>query len=150
MDKQIFLDQLQCLVEDEPNVIANLSNISAYLNEYFDDINWIGFYLYDDHELVLGPFQGKVACLRIPIGKGVCGCAVKQKEVLRIDDVHQFPGHIACDSQSCSEIVLPIYDEKKIYGVLDIDSPHYHRFIQDDQELLEQVSKIILKYVFQK
>lgn len=148
MDKQLFLDQLYALVLDEPNVIANLANISAFLNESFDDINWLGFYLVDGDELVLGPFQGKPACVRIPIGKGVCGVAAYQRKVIRVEDVHQFIGHIACDSASRSEIVLPIIVDNELKGVLDIDSPHFHRFHESDEILLRKVVTIIIETVF--
>lgn len=150
MNKELILTQLIELVKDEPNTIANLSNISAFLNGYFDDINWVGFYLYDGSELVLGPFQGNVACVRIPIGKGVCGTSIYQNRIIRVENVHQFPGHIACDSQSKSEIVLPIIKDSNIYGVLDIDSPNYNRFTQQDEDFLIEVVNIIKKYVFTK
>lgn len=150
MNKHIFFDQLYSLTKDEPNVIANLSNISAFLNQSFEDINWIGFYLKDNNELVLGPFQGKPACVRIPIGKGVCGTAALRKEVLRVEDVHQFIGHIACDSDSRSEIVLPIIVHDEVVGVLDIDSPHYNRFTLKDEMFLKDVVSIIEQTVFEK
>lgn len=150
MNKHIFFDQLYSLIKDEPNVIANLSNISAFLNQSFEDINWIGFYLKDNNELVLGPFQGKPACVRIPIGKGVCGTAALRKEVLRVEDVHQFIGHIACDSDSRSEIVLPIIVHDEVVGVLDIDSPHYNRFTLKDEMFLKDVVSIIEQTVFEK
>lgn len=136
--------QLKALISDEPNLIANLSNASALLNTFLDDINWVGFYLYDGKELVLGPFQGLPACIRIPLGKGVCGSAAKQHEVLRIEDVHQFPGHIACDAASQSEIVLPIVKEGVLIGVLDIDSPSKNRFDEEDEKGLKQFVDIIV------
>ena len=148
MDKQLILQQLSALIEDEKNKIANLSNISAFLNELLDHINWVGFYLMEENELVLGPFQGKVACVRIPLGKGVCGTAALQRQTQLVEDVHQFPGHIACDSQSNSEIVVPIIKDDEVLGVLDIDSPHFNRFSKDDQDLLEAVVEIITQYVF--
>jgi len=150
MNKHLFLDQLYALVSDEPNIIANLSNISAFLNESFEDINWVGFYLKEEKELVLGPFQGKPACVRIPLGKGVCGTAAFRKEVLRVEDVHQFIGHIACDSQSRSEIVLPIVINDEVIGVLDIDSPSYNRFTLKDENLLKDVVRLIEETVFKK
>lgn len=143
MDKQLFLDQLYALVLDEPNVIANLANISAFLNNAFDNINWIGFYLVEDKELVLGPFQGKPACVRIPIGKGVCGVAAYRRRVIRVEDVNQFIGHIACDSASRSEIALPIIVNNNLKGILDIDSPQFNRFHENDEALLCKVVKII-------
>lgn len=147
MNKQLILEQTYTLVKDEKNIIANLSNISAFLNQTLPDINWVGFYLNENYELVLGPFQGKVACVRIPFEKGVCGTAASQKRTLRIADVHQFQGHIACDTDSRSEIVIPIIKNNDVYGVLDIDSPSYHRFQESDQELLEAIVHVIEKYV---
>lgn len=147
MNKQLILEQIYALVKDEKNIIANLSNISAFLNQALPDINWVGFYLNENDELVLGPFQGKVACVRIPFEKGVCGTAASQKRTLRIADVHQFQGHIACDTDSRSEIVIPIIKNNDVYGVLDIDSPSYHRFQESDQELLEAIVHVIEKYV---
>lgn len=143
MHMNLFLKQLSQLVENEKDMIANLSNTSAFLNEILDDVNWVGFYLFDGKELVLGPFQGKVACIRIPLNKGVCGYAATHKQVIRVDDVHQFSGHIACDSESCSEIVLPIMVDGQLWGVLDIDSPLYHRFTIQDEQFLKDVVHII-------
>ncbi|MCD7949136.1 MAG: GAF domain-containing protein [Erysipelotrichaceae bacterium] len=150
MDKNLFLAQLSALVEDENNIIANLANISALLNEVIDDINWVGFYLKENEQLVLGPFQGKVACVRIDIGKGVCGTAALKQETIVVSDVHQFAGHIACDSESLSEIVVPIIVNDQVVGVLDIDSPHYNRFTNKDKKTLEEVVKIIEENVFKK
>ena len=150
MDTQLFLQQAHALVKDEPNIIANLSNLSAFLNEILDDTNWVGFYLLEDNELVLGPFQGKVACVRIQLGKGVCGQAALTKETIRVADVHQFIGHIACDSQSNSEIVVPIIVNHEVKGVLDIDSPHFNRFLAKDEEFLKGIVKIIETSVYQK
>lgn len=140
---QEHLKIIRGLVEEEVNIIANLSNVSAYLNEILEDINWVGFYLHEDHELVLGPFQGKVACVRIPDGRGVCGSAVVAKKVIKVDDVHLFSGHIACDSNSKSEIVLPIFQDDHIFGVLDIDSPITARFQDEDLCFLVKVVKIL-------
>ncbi|MFR7592639.1 MAG: GAF domain-containing protein [Longibaculum sp.] len=150
MNKHLFLQQAYELVKDEPNIIANLSNLSAFLNQVLEHINWVGFYFLEDRELVLGPFQGKVACARIPLGKGVCGTAALNREVLRIHDVHQFVGHIACDSQSNSEIVLPIIVDNEVKGVLDIDSPDYNRFLVKDEEFLKGIVEIIENEVFKK
>ena len=111
-----------------------------------DRLNWAGFYLMDKGSLLLGPFQGKVACIRIEIGKGVCGTAVAEDRTIRVADVHQFPGHIACDSASESEIVIPIHSEGRIVGVLDIDSPYKERFSEEDEEGLTALVKIIEKY----
>lgn len=148
MNKLLFCDQLYSLIKDEPNIIANLSNISAFINQNFENINWVGFYLREGNELVLGPFQGKVACVRIPLERGVCGTAAYRNRVLRVADVHQFCGHIACDSDSKSEIVLPIVVHNEVIGVLDIDSPSYNRFSIKDEELLKEVIKIIEQCVF--
>jgi L-methionine (R)-S-oxide reductase len=137
--------QLQALVHDEPNQIANLSNASALLNQFLDRINWVGFYLMDnDSELVLGPFQGLPACIRIPLGKGVCGTAALKKETIRVDDVNAFSGHIACDAASQSEIVIPLLKDGKLLGVLDIDSPEKDRFDELDQQKLEEFVEILV------
>ena len=135
----LLVKQLRALIQDESNLIANLSNVSALLNAHFDQINWVGFYLWDDQdqELVLGPFQGKVACNRIPMGRGVCGSALQQQQTLIVPDVHAFAGHIACDSASRSEIVVPIIIDGQPFGVLDIDAPVTDRFTTEDQALLE-------------
>lgn len=137
------LSQLRALIHDEPNTIANLANASALLNFYLEDINWVGFYLYDGKELVLGPFQGLPACIRIPMGRGVCGTSAERRETLRIQDVHAFPGHIACDAASNSEIVIPIVKDDKLLGVLDIDSPLQGRFDEEDQQFLEHFVDIL-------
>ena len=129
------------LIEDETDFIANLANISALLNMELDDINWVGFYLLKDDELVLGPFQGKPACIRITIGKGVCGTAFLTETVQRIEDVHEFDGHIACDAESNSEIVIPFYRNGKLAGVLDIDSPNIGRFSEIDEKGLVDFMK---------
>ncbi|WP_172256573.1 MULTISPECIES: GAF domain-containing protein [Saccharibacillus] len=138
------LSQLKALIDGEPDRIANLSNASALLAQYLPDTNWSGFYLYDGKELVLGPFQGLPACIRIPIGKGVCGTAAKTRETQRIDDVHAFPGHIACDAATNSEIVVPLFKEDTLIGVLDIDSPEHARFDETDQEFLERFAEILV------
>jgi GAF domain-containing protein len=130
---QSVAKQLYHLIDGEPNVVANLSNAAAILNHFLIDINWVGFYLFDGTELVLGPFQGLPACIRIPIGRGVCGTSAAQLEVVRVEDVHQFPGHIACDAASQSEIVLPILKNGELFGVLDIDSPIKGRFDEIDE-----------------
>ncbi|WP_133406643.1 GAF domain-containing protein [Parashewanella tropica] len=129
--------QVLALFEGETNQIAAMANFSALLNEHLETINWVGFYLKENQQLVLGPFQGKVACVRIPMGRGVCGTAAEQNTTQRIDDVHQFEGHIACDSASNSEIVIPFRHGKEVIGVLDIDSPVFSRFDEDDQKGLE-------------
>lgn len=145
---ELVKKQLQALLHGETNQIANLSNASALLNQFLDRINWVGFYLMEnDHELVLGPFQGLPACVRIPVGKGVCGTAAKLRETIRVEDVHQFPGHIACDAASQSEIVIPLMKEGKLIGVLDIDSPEKNRFDEMDQEKLEELVKVLVEFI---
>lgn len=143
---QLVIKQLSALLEGETNRIANLSNASALLNQFLDRVNWVGFYLMEDGELVLGPFQGLPACVRIPIGRGVCGASAKQMETVRVEDVHQFPGHIACDAVSQSEIVVPLIKDGKLLGVLDIDSPEKNRFDELDQHYLEEFSKILISF----
>ncbi len=135
--------QATALTEGIPHEIANLSNISALLWQEMPDINWVGFYKMMGGRLVLYPFQGKPACIEIPVGKGVCGTAVAQDAVQLVYDVHQFPGHIACDSASNSEIVLPLHKDGEIWGVLDIDSPNVGRFTESDREGLEKIARII-------
>lgn len=139
--------QLDALLAGEPNRIANLSNASALLGQFLDRINWVGFYLMEDGELVLGPFQGMPACVRIPVGKGVCGTAIDKNETMLIDDVHAFPGHIACDAASRSEIVVPLVKDGKAYGVLDIDSPELARFTDEDRIGLEKFAETLLKHI---
>jgi len=133
---------VKSLIEGEPDLIANLANVSALLFNGLDDVNWAGFYLYKDDQLVLGPFQGQPACIRIPLGKGVCGTAAATKTVQRIDDVHTFDGHIACDAASNSEIVIPIVIHNKLVGVLDIDSPIYSRFDEQDEQGLMAIVEL--------
>ena len=134
---RLLAQQLQALTEGIPYETANLANASALLWEYLADINWAGFYKMTDGKLVLGPFQGKTACIVIPVGKGVCGTAVAEDKTQLVYDVHEFPGHIACDSASNSEIVVPIHVNGGIWGVLDIDSPSIGRFTSADQVGLE-------------
>ena len=141
--------QLKSLIEDEHHLIAILSNTSALINDHLDQVNWVGFNLIEDNELILGPFQGHPACVHIEIGKGVCGTAVSEDATQRVSDVHKFPGHIACDANSKSEIVIPIHVNDKIIGVLDIDAPIKDRFTWDDQEGLEQVVQILEKQLNQ-
>lgn len=142
---QTALSQLQSLIADEPDRVANLANASALLKQCLNDTNWAGFYLYDGKELVLGPFQGLPACIRIPLGKGVCGTSASERRTLRIADVHEFPGHIACDAASNSEIVVPLVKGDTLIGVLDIDSPLKERFDEHDQAFLEQFAKLLVK-----
>ena len=134
----LLLQQLQALIEDEPNPVANLANASALLARFLDEINWVGFYMAEGDELVLGPFQGLPACVRIPFGKGVCGTAAASGQTVIVPDVHKFPGHIACDAASQSEIVLPLIKDGRLLGVLDIDSPITNRFDETDRIELER------------
>ncbi|MEK4426619.1 GAF domain-containing protein [Solibacillus sp. FSL K6-1523] len=139
--------QLHTLLDGEQDRIANLSNASALLNQFLDRINWVGFYLMNDGELVLGPFQGLPACVRIPVGRGVCGSSAMQKQTLLVDDVHAFPGHIACDAASKSELVIPLIKNDTVIGVLDIDSPIEARFSKEDQLGLEQFVQTLCKHL---
>ncbi|WP_121611414.1 GAF domain-containing protein [Mesobacillus foraminis] len=141
----LLIKQLKALLEGEKNSIANYSNAAALLNQFLDRINWVGFYLIEEGELVLGPFQGLPACVRIPIGRGVCGSAAEKLETVRVEDVHLFPGHIACDAASQSEIVIPMLDNGRLVGVLDIDSPEKNRFDELDQEKLEEFVSVLMQ-----
>lgn len=136
-------EQLKCLIEDVDYTITNYANASALLFQSLENINWAGFYFMRNGELVLGPFQGKIACTKIAVGKGVCGTAAAQDRIQRIADVHQFPGHIACDCASRSEIVLPIHKNGEVIGVLDIDSPIEGRFSEADEEGLQVFVEIL-------
>ena len=142
-DYKLLNEQLYALVHGVPHFIANLANASALLFEALDGINWAGFYLMENGKLVLGPFQGKTACIEIPVGKGVCGTAVLKDQTQLVYDVHLFEGHIACDSASNSEIVIPLHKKGEVVGVLDIDSPTVGRFTQEDKAGLEEFAKII-------
>ncbi len=141
--------QLDALLMGEDNQVANLSNASALLNQFLDRINWVGFYLTDteQNQLVLGPFQGLPACVRIPFGRGVCGTSAAEQTTQRIEDVHQFPGHIACDAASNSEIVIPLVKDGQTIGVLDIDSPEFNRFDKVDQAGLEAFCTTLLRHL---
>ena len=143
MDYKLLCAQLKALTEDVENVISNLSNASALLWQELGDINWAGFYKMEGGILVLYPFQGKPACTKISVGKGVCGTAVAENRTQLVPDVHQFPGHIACDCASNSEIVVPIHVGGEIWGVLDIDSPSLNRFTEEDKVGLEAFVKIL-------
>lgn len=142
-DYDLLLRQAEALIKDVPYLIANLANISALIYNSLDEINWAGFYLADNEKLTLGPFQGNPACVEIPFGKGVCGTAAAEKKTIIVPDVHKFAGHIACDSASLSEIVIPIYKKGTIVGVLDIDSPILSRFDKADKNGLESIVKAI-------
>lgn len=139
--------QLLALTEGVPYLTANLANTAALLWQNLPDINWAGFYQLQGDQLILGPFQGKPACIQIPVGKGVCGRAVAENRLQRVENVHNFPGHIACDSASNSEIVLPLYCRGKIWGVLDIDSPSLNRFSSKDEAGLAAVSRVISEMI---
>lgn len=140
-DYKLLCEQLRALTEGVPYAVSNLANASALLYQTLPDLNWAGFYLYEHEKLILGPFQGKTACIEIPIGKGVCGTAAQKGETVVVEDVHQFPGHIACDGASNSEIVIPLYVRGELFGVLDIDSPLLCRFSEHDRNGLEQFAK---------
>jgi L-methionine (R)-S-oxide reductase len=136
--------QLRSLLESERDLIANSANFSSLVYHSLPDLNWAGFYWLKDQELVLGPFQGKPACVRIEIGKGVCGTAADQKQTIIVDNVNDFPGHIACDSASNSEIVVPLIRNQKLIGVLDVDSPSLSRFDDEDAEGLNELVRIFM------
>ncbi len=137
-----LIEHARALVGEEKNPIANAANLAALIWHTLPDLNWAGFYLFDGQELVLGPFQGKPACIRIALGKGVCGTAAQQRKTILVEDVHQFPGHIACDAASNSEIVVPLVKDGKLFGVLDLDSPKLSRFDAEDAAGLEQLATI--------
>ena len=136
--------QLLSLLEGEPDFIANAANVSSLLYHELPDLNWAGFYLLKEGELVLGPFQGKPACVRIAMGKGVCGTAAQQRQTILVDNVHEFPGHIACDSESNSEIVVPLIKDQELLGVLDLDSPLFARFDDADARGLNELIEVFV------
>jgi L-methionine (R)-S-oxide reductase len=138
--------QLTGLIAGERNGLANAANMSALLYQMLPDVNWVGFYFLQGGELVLGPFQGKIACVRIAMGRGVCGTAAERREILVVPDVHEFPGHIACDAASRSEIVVPLVHEGRLLGVLDLDSPEPARFDAVDRDGLKVAAETLLKY----
>ena len=142
-DYKLLCENLEALVGGVPHKIANLANAAALLYESLEGINWAGFYLLEGDTLILGPFMGKPACIEIPMGRGVCGASAASGKTQLVPNVHEFPGHIACDSASNSEIVVPLFCEGAVIGVLDIDSPHYSRFDERDQVGLEEFAKII-------
>ncbi len=142
---EYLLKYLESSFEGERNFIANLANASAVINENLENLNWAGFYLFDKTDLVLGPFQGKPACVRIKIGRGVCGTAAEKRETLIVPNVHEFPGHIACDAASNSEIVVPMYLGDRLLGVLDLDSFEYNNFDETDKIYLEKAVEIIIR-----
>lgn len=140
-----LLEQVLALLHDERDRIANAANLSALVYHALPDLNWVGFYFFDGTELVVGPFQGLPACVRIPLDKGVCGAAARTRQTQRVDDVHAFPGHIACDSASRSELVVPLYRGEALIGVFDLDSPLPARFDGDDQRGLEAIAAAYLE-----
>lgn len=142
----ILLKQIQSIVKKDLPLVSNLANTAAILFK-MGDVNWAGFYLYQNDELVLGPFQGEVACTRIPLGKGVCGTSALKRETIIVDDVNQFDGHIACSSLSKSEIVVPIVKENQLVGVIDVDAPIYKRFKKKEKKFLEDVRDELLKVI---
>lgn len=148
-DYETLNKMLKSLIEDETDRIANLSNASSLLNSFLKDINWVGFYLYEEssNELVLGPFQGLPACVRIENGKGVCGTAFRGNDIFIVDNVNEFPGHIACDANSKSEIVVPLYKDGQGIGVLDIDAPIYDRFTEEDRIGLKAFVDTLINYI---
>ncbi|HLR02424.1 MAG TPA: GAF domain-containing protein [Virgibacillus sp.] len=146
-DYTLLIKQLEALNEGETNHIALLANASSLLDQYLSNVNWVGFYLWENDELILGPFQGLPACIRIPYGKGVCGTALSEKKTQRIEDVSSFPGHIACDSASQSELVVPLFIGDAIFGVLDIDSPSTNRFDATDQYYIERYAHTLMNHI---
>ena len=145
IDYRLLKEQMDALTGTQSRPVPNLANASALLWQILPDLNWAGFYLMEDGALYLGPFQGKTACIRIPLGQGVCGTAAQKDQVLRVYDVHEFEGHIACDSASNSEIVLPIHDGDDVIAVLDIDSPLVGRFSEEDEEGLKEIVRVLEK-----
>lgn len=144
-DYRMINKKLEALIEGVPHLISNLANASALLYEELPELNWAGFYLLEGEKLVLGPFQGKTACIEIPLGRGVCGTAAQQDKTQLVPNVHEFPGHIACDGASNSEIVVPLHLNGRLFGVLDIDSPQFSRFSEEDREGLEAFVHVLEK-----
>jgi GAF domain-containing protein len=145
---RLLVSQLKALLTKEDNLISNLSNLTAAIKDTFEKVSWVGFYLFDGQKLYLGPFQGKVACTNIEIGKGVCGTSAAKRETIIVPDVDKFPGHIACDSSSKSEIVIPLIQNNSLLGVLDLDSHDYNSFSKTDKEYLEEICKFLCEEIF--
>ena len=145
---RLLISQIKSLLSKEDNLISNLSNLTAVLKDTFEKVSWVGFYLFDGQKLYLGPFQGKVACTNIEIGKGVCGSSAARRETIIVPDVEEFPGHIACDSNSKSEIVVPLIHDNRLLGVLDLDSYAYNSFNKTDEEYLEEICKFLSEEIF--
>lgn len=141
-----LIEQAESLLQEERNFITNASNISALLFNALQDLNWLGFYFFTGKDLLLGPFQGKPACTRISLDRGVCGAAASKRSTLIVDDVHQFPGHIACDLASNSEIVVPMLADDRLVGVLDVDSPIFSRFTDEDRIFFESIVGLLINY----
>ena len=144
---KLLVSQAESIIENVPYTVTNLANISALIYDELSDLNWAGFYLMRDGKLILGPFQGKLACTQIPIGKGVCGTAVAENKTMLVENVHEFPGHIACDSASNSEIVIPVRYDGEVIGVLDIDSPLVGRFSEEDKAGLEKLVSVLEAHI---
>ncbi len=144
----LFIPQVKLLLSREDNLISSLANFTASIKQVFSKISWAGFYLFDGQHLYLGPFQGKPACTKIEIGKGVCGTAAKKLETIIVPDVNQFEGHIVCDSASKSEIVIPLYNKQKFFGVLDLDSESFNAFNDIDKKYLEDIRDYLVKEIF--
>ena len=147
MKNETLLQVAEALLQSQPNQMARLANASAFLYDSFDHINWVGFYVYDGNQLTVGPFQGKVACAEIPLGKGVCGEAALKRKTMVVKDVHAHPNHITCDENSRSEVVVPIYKNDQLFGVLDVDSPIVDRFDQDIVRFFEEFVNIFIKTI---
>ncbi len=147
---QLMVEVIKSILSSETDVIANLSNVSSIVNVYLDRLNWAGFYILKENQLVLGPFQGQPACIRIKVGQGVCGKAVSQRKTIVVPNVHEFEGHIACDSKTNSEIVVPIFKGEDVYGVLDLDSPDLNRFTDLESKYLQQVTKLLGEFLTEK
>ena len=145
---RLLISQIKSLLSKEDNLISNLSNLTAVIKDTFEKVSWIGFYLFDGQKLYLGPFQGKVACTNIEIGKGVCGTSAEKRETIIVPDVDKFHGHIACDSNSKSEIVIPLIKDDRLLGVLDLDSHDYNSFGKTDKEYLEEICKFLCEEIF--
>ncbi|MDR3665425.1 MAG: GAF domain-containing protein [Ignavibacteriaceae bacterium] len=150
-DQKLYLELtsiIRNVLNKNDNLITNLSNFTAVLKQTFDKISWVGFYLFDNEKLYLGPFQGKVACTQIELGKGVCGTSALKKKTIIVNDVNEFPGHIVCDSDSKSEIVIPLLKNNKLLGVLDIDSPFLSAFDETDKQNLEYICNFLTEEIF--
>jgi len=145
---RLLVSQLKALLAKGDNLISNLSNLTAAIKDTFEKVSWVGFYLFDGQKLYLGPFQGQVACTNIAIGKGVCGTSAAKRETIIVPDVDKFPGHIACDSNSKSEIVIPLFHNNQLLGVLDLDSHDYNSFSKTDKEYLEEICKFLCEEIF--